>query len=255
MSVRVRGSRLRPDLRWLLVVAGITGFQAGLVWWLSDRAPAEAIHAPPVLRVRAVSWDLTHALSDPLLLALPTANGFAGIGWRGASDPQYLAEDWKEPVPWLGHSETNLARGFLAASAVGIGRGMTADKPEPEWAAHQLAALPLPAGTEVRLEGDGLDWGWEVPLRAPSIAHSNVLSGTVVQVTTDSAGRIFSAVVLKSSGSKTADQQALALARSARLRVPEAVEMDGNWVWPRLVFEWRTVAPEPSAGESPGRST
>ncbi len=255
MSARFQGHRVRADLRWLLVVAGITALQAGLIWWLSDRSSAVAIPPAPGPRVQVVAWDLTHALSDPLLLALPTARGFAGIGWRMASDPQYLAQDWTEPVPWLGHSETNLARVLLAAPAVGIGRGVTADKPSPQLAQNRLPAVPLPAQTEVRLEGNGGDWEWEVPLTAPSITHSNVLGGTVVRITTDPSGQVFSAVVWKSSGSKSADQQAQALARSARLRVPRAAVEGGNWGWARLTFEWQTLAPGQPAGEGPARGT
>jgi TonB family protein len=242
-------------LRWILVVVGITFLQAAVIFGLSDRSPPMAVNPVSVPRVQLAAWGLTRGLPDPLLLALPTAHGFAGVGWRVASDPRYVAEDWTEPVRWLGHSETNLARVLLAASAVGIGRGVSADKPAPQLARRQIPPLPLAAWTEIRLEGEGGDWEWEVPLTGPSITHSNVLSETLVQVTTDPSGQVFSAVVLRSSGSRTADQQALVLARTARFRVSRDAGGNEKWNWARLVFEWRTVAPGQSAEGGPARGT
>jgi TonB family protein len=247
--------RRRADIRWILVATGITALQAAAIFWMADRSPVEAVHPASVRHVRLAGWDLTSALSDPLLLALPTANGFAGIGWRVASDPGYSAEDWTEPVRWLGHSETNLVRVFLAAPAAGIGRGVSADKPAPQLVQRSVPRLPLAGETRVRLEGGEGDWEWEVPLAVSSITHSNVLSETVLQIATDPSGLVFSAVVLKSSGSKSADQQALALVRTARFRVTREGLPDRRWNWARLVFDWRTLAPGGPSGEASGRGT
>jgi TonB family protein len=245
----------RTDLRWILIAAGIAALQAGVVLLLSDRSPAAAIPGKPVPRMQVVSWDLGRAWSDPLLLAFPTANGFAGIGWRAASDPQYVARDWTEPMPWLGQSETGLARVFLAAAAVGIGRGVTADKPAPELIPNQVPAVPLAGQTEVRLDGHESDWELAAPLLAPSITHSNVLGETVVQAAVDRSGQVFSAVVLKSSGLKAADQQALELARTARFRRMRIDTVGGReWAWARLIFEWRTLAPGQPAEEGAASS-
>jgi TonB family protein len=249
MNAPVFRRRQRADLRWLLIAAGLTLLQAAAIFWMGDRSPAEAVQSGAVPPVRLVDWDLASALSDPVLLALPTANGFAGVGWRVAVDPGYVAEDWTEPLRWLGHSETNLARVLLSAASVGIGRGVSADKPAPQLAQRSVPRLPLAGETRVRLEGGEGDWEWAVPFAVPSVAHSNVLSETVVQVTTDPSGQVFSAVVLRSSGSKSADQRALALVKAARFRVSRGGRMDRSWNWARVIFEWQTLAPGQSSGE------
>jgi TonB family protein len=186
---------------------------------------------------------------------LPTAQGFAGVGWRIAGDPQYISQDWTEPMPWLGQSETGLARTLLAAPTVGFGRGVTADKPSPRFATNALPAPPLAGGTVVRLAASNAIWEWVEPLIAPAIVHSNILSATVVQVTLDRSGQVFSSVVLESSGLRSADQQALALSRSARFRITPPTGKPEDWVWGRLVFEWRTLAPGSTADEATARGS
>jgi TonB family protein len=158
-------------------------------------------------------------------------------------------------MPWLNQSETGLARVLLSTSAVGIGRGVTADKPAPQFPVNSLPLLSLAEKTVVRLEGVGAQWEWAEPLDAPSITHTNVLGQTIVRVTVDRSGQVFSAVVLRSSGLKTADQQALALSRAARFRITRSPADSEDWAWARLIFEWRTEAPEagvPGAGSGDG---
>jgi TonB family protein len=233
----------RKDWRWLLIVLGLTALQAGVVWGLSLRPPASGVTHPLVPEVRVVPGDLTKRLADPLMLALPTSRGFAGLGWRRAKDPEYVAQDWTEPMPWRGQSETDLAQTMLAAPNVGVGRGMTVDKPLPQLARMALPEVRLAGETVVRLAGASPGWDWVEPLTAPAVTHSNVLNETVVQVTLDRWGQVFSQVVLRSSGHKPADQQALALAGSARFRRTVEPADDEEWGWARLVFEWRTIAP------------
>jgi len=251
VSTKVTRQHARADLRWVLIAVGITAFQAGVLLLLSDRSPASAVHHEPVPRVKVAAWDLTRALPDPLLLALPTAQGFAGIGWRAASDPKYVAQEWTEPMAWLGQYETGLAQVFLTAPAVGIGRGVTTDKPQPQLAQNRVPVVLLAEQTVVRVEPEESDLELVSPLAAPSVTHSNVLGSTVIRVTVDRSGQVFSAVVLKSSGLKAPDQQALALARTARFRNARPGADRGEWAWARLVFEWRTLAPGQPAGKGP----
>jgi TonB family protein len=245
----------RANLHWVLMALGLTALQAAAIFALSDRSTLQELARKPVPRVRVATWDIGTLLADPRLLALPTEHGFAGIGWRKASDPQYVAQDWTEPMPWLGQSETGLVRTLFAAEAAGIGRGVTADKPSPQFAANALPALPLAEQTVVRLDATGAHWEWAEPLVAPAISHSNILSETVVQVTADRSGQVFSAVVLKSSGLKAADQQAIELARTARFRITPGAADPEDWAWARLVFQWRTLAPGATGGETPARGS
>jgi TonB family protein len=222
---------------------GLTALQAAIIFSLSDRSPPEAFRHEPVPSVRVAAWDLTTLLSDPRFLALPTEQGFAGIGWRAAADPQYVSQDWTEPMPWLNQSETGLARALFTTPAVGIGRGVTADKPAPQFPVNHLPMLALAEKTVVRLEGAGAQWEWVEPLDAPSITHSNVLGQTIVRVTVDRSGQVFSPVVLRSSGLKAVDQLALDLSLSARFRITRSAAGPEEWAFARLIFEWRTEPP------------
>jgi TonB family protein len=107
----------------------------------------------------------------------------------------------------------------------------------------------------VRIEPEESDLELVSPLTVPSVTHSNVLGATVVRVTVDRSGQVFSAVVLKSSGLKTADQLALGLARTARFRSARPGADRGEWAWARLVFEWRTLAPGQPAGQGPAQGS
>jgi outer membrane biosynthesis protein TonB len=72
-----------------------------------------------------------------------------------------------------------------------------------------------------------------------------------------STGQPASATLLSSSGSREADQYALAQAKAARFDpLPGEAQASTNPVtslnWARLVFEWQTVPPlpaSPSAGQ------
>jgi TonB family protein len=237
------------------MAVGLTALQAAVIFTLSDRSPAQAVPHRTVPKLRVATGDLSGLFADPRLLALPTAQGFAGIGWRIASDPQPVVQDWTEPMPWLGQSETGLARTLLAAPAVGIGRGVTADKPSPQLATNALPALPLAQATIVRLAASNAPWEWIEPLVAPAITHSNILSETVVEVTVHRSGQVFSAVVLEGSGLRSADDLALALARSARFQIPRSSGEPEEWGRVRLVFEWHTVAPGSTAEETATRGS
>jgi TonB family protein len=245
----------RANLRWILMALGLTALQAAVIFTLSDRSPAQAVPHRTVPKVRVVTGDLSGMVADPRLLALPTAQGFAGIGWRIAVNPQYIAQDWTEPIPWLSQSETGLARTLLAAPAVGIGRGVTADKPSPQFATNALPALPLAQATIVRLASSNATWEWVEPLVAPAITHSNVLSETEVEVTVDRSGQVFSVFVLRSSGLRSADQLAQTLARSARFRITRSNGEPEEWCRGRLIFEWHTLAPGSTAEEAATRGS
>jgi TonB family protein len=244
-------------LRSVAILAGLLGIQAGGILWLSDRSEwveRERLQTP-VLRL----GEVTHhtLVPDPTFLALPSGAGFAGVAWRQAHVPQYTSRPWTEPPRWLTAREAPLGRSFLEASRPEIGRGLTAEKPVPELVRRTVTPVRLPERSLIRVEGDLARLEWLTPLSAPSITHSNILSETVVRMTVHPAGQVLSAIVLKSSGLRSADQQALALARDARFApVPDMDASAGeeSWTWGRLIIHWRTVAPtvkEPAAPRAP----
>lgn len=248
-----------PRVRSLALILGVLGAQAGVILWLSDRAEWGVQEPAPTSVLRL--GEVTHRtlIPDPTLLALPSAAGFAGVAWRQAHEPQYLSRPWDERPRWLTAREAPLGRSFLEAHRPEIGRGLTAEKPVPELVRRSVRPVRLPERSLVKVEGDLARLEWITPLSAPSIAHSNILTETVVQLTVHPAGQVLSAIVLKSSGLRTADQQALALARDARFAPARKTGRTGNgeggdWIWGRLTIHWRTVNP-PEKEVAPPRAS
>ncbi len=73
---------------------------------------------------------------------------------------------------------------------------------------------------------------------------AEILSNSVVQIAVDAEGRVFSPALVQGSGSKAADTDALALAKSARFQplmrsVPNISAP--SLTWGRVVFHWHTV--------------
>lgn len=248
----MRRTPLRPTTRRHLARAslllGIVAVQVLLILWLSEREDPLPAPASPQLTVVLSPSGFNWAADDPTLLALPSAAGFAGAGWRRATDPRYEPQDWDEPVQWLAADGQSLGRLLVEARPPGRARSSIAEKPTPALARMVLSAIPLPGGSTVRVEGELGRYPWLRAPAVPLITHSNVVGNTVIQVTVHPEGFVYSAIVLESCGLKTADHQALEVARAARFQLPTASQAETpaatGWRWGRLVFEWRTEAPE-----------
>jgi TonB family protein len=250
---------LGPRVRSLALILGVLGAQAGVILFLSDRSAWVAPEPAPTSVLRLAEVTHRTLIPDPTLLALPSAAGFAGVAWRQAHEPKYVSQPWDERPRWLTAREAPLGRSFLEAHRPEIGRGLTAEKPVPELAHRAVSPVRLPERSLVRVEGDLARLEWLTPLSVPSIAHSNILTETVVQLTVHPAGQVLSAIVLKSSGLRSADQQALALARDARFAPRREPAGTGNgeggeWTWGRLIIHWRTVVP-PEKEAAPPRAS
>jgi TonB family protein len=243
---------LGPRIRSLALLAIIVGAQASMILWLSDRSQLHKAEPAPTTLLRLAEVTPQTLVPDPTLLALPSAAGFAGAAWQQAHHPRYSPQPWNDPPSWLAARQAPLGRSLLEARRPEIGRGLTAAKPVPEMVRRQVSPVRLPERSLVRIEGDLARRESLTPLSAPAITHSNILTDTVVQLTVQPAGQVHSAIVLKSSGLRSADQQALDLARGARFApVPElpTLEAASDWTWGRLIIHWRTVAPQ--AGVTP----
>jgi TonB family protein len=238
---------LGPRLRSLAVLAIIVGAQAGAILWLSDRSQLPTVEPAPTTLLRLANETPPTLVPDPTLLALPSGAGFAGAAWQQAYHPRYTAQPWDDPPRWLAARQAPLGRSLLETRRPEIGRGLTAEKPVPELVRRQVSPVRLPERSLVRVEGDLARREWLTALSAPAVTHSNILTETVVHLTVHPAGQVHSAIVLKSSGLRSADQQALDLARAARFApMPESSDPEtaSAWTWGRLIIHWRTVAPQ-----------
>jgi TonB family protein len=244
------GAGMGPGVRQLGVVVAIVAVQAGFILWVSEREVVARRDSVPVSGMRLGERRDQVTIADPALLALPSGNSFAGEGWRQASDPRYESQPWDEPQRWLAAREAPLGRLFLEARRPEIGRGLTAEKPVPELARREVGTVRLAGGTTVELEGGFGGMELMEPVKAPSVTHSNILGETVVQVVVHPEGQVLSAIVLKSSGLRSVDGEALGLARRARFRPKRVGDMEGggvevelerSLVVGRMIFRWWTA--------------
>ena len=127
-----------------------------------------------------------------------------------------------------------------------VGPGLLADKPAPRLSEVGFSPVPMPATSTFRIEGDLAKRELLTPLEVLSIPHTNILTNTVVQVCFDRLGFVFSPVQLSGSGSETADERALDLAKSMRFKpvagTDRALPRNAlELTWGTIIFRWTTL--------------
>src|SRR5205814_1308130 len=195
-------------------------------------------------------------IEDPTLFALPDPRGFSGPAWMSAPALRHQSRDWTEPRRWLSLPMAGMGAAFSEFVRTNVvSPRLLADKPAPRLGQVTAAPVPLREKSTFRIEGDLAGRELVAPLEVPSIPHTDILKNTVVQLGVSPLGFTFSPpVVLSSSGSKTADQRALDLAKAARFKPvaragPATPGSPSALTWGKLIFQWHTV--ELSATNSP----
>lgn len=241
---------------WTVAVIA-AGVQAGLIYWASDQEPfhARTANARPAVQLAALSRSELLALADPTIFSRAHPNGFSGPAW--------LTIPEREPPP-----ETNAPQWLaLAPARLGGDHGHHGLTNQP--AAFAIALRPLPAPTRPSatlgstvatvsvVDTEGALAARELINFPPLPAQTNVdiLLPSEVQLLVDARGNPISAVLLKSSGSKPADQHAVTLARAAQFSPDRAAlarsanDPDAGVVSGRMIFRWHTLpAPAPVGG-------
>jgi TonB family protein len=185
---------------------------------------------------------------DPTRFALPNPHGFSGGAWLRFRPETPTLTNSSAPPEWLTLSAKELGRT--------IDEYLATNRPSEEQLLASLRATksiefrtpdePVLTRTTVKIDG---------PLAArklvnapplPSAVHSDVLR-TVVSVAVNGDGLVESASLLRESGSKKADQEALELAlafefepapiRNVAERAAAAPTVG------RIVFTWHVAAP------------
>lgn len=230
------------------------------VFWLADRRNISPLWPQP----RAFLYlggdaaqdqrmaELTSG-RDPTLFALPHPESFSGGAWlkfqperpkltNGAAPPEWLPL----PVAQLGTALDE----YVATNRPSTGPLLASlrRRVNPE---VRLPDEPVVARSTVQVEGRLQQRGLVFVPPLPDVPHPDVLANTVVTVSVNGDGRVESAALVREAGSKPAESNALALARSfefsplpirdARVRAaaPPAIG--------RLVFTWRLVPPTHAA--------
>lgn len=235
--------------RWWTAVAIAFLVQVLLAATLSDSRPIvprlpetqTSLHliadAPPDSAIGALL-----SLEDPTLFALPSVRGFSGDAWLKAQPLAYQPTNWTEPQRWLTQNLEQLGAAFaeLIRTNAAPHRAF-AGKPPPRRNDIAVPAVPLPAKSSFRFEGQLAGRGLIAPLELPSFPHTDILANTSVQLVVNRSGFVFSPpIVLNSSGSKAADSRAVELARSLRFK-PVAAGDATTLTWGTLIVQWHTL--------------
>ena len=100
---------------------------------------------------------------------------------------------------------------------------------------------------EAGVEGELAERPLITPLALPGCTNTEILSPTVVQVAVDRDGNTVLANLLSTSGLKSADRQALELARAARYQSIRGTGTEqlpvASLSWGKLTFSWHTMPP------------
>jgi TonB family protein len=224
--------------RWIAVIALIFATHAALIFLFGEKKPpvTRPVKTVPTLALADDSNDLL-ALNDPTLFALPNQRDFASVVWLKipvVKQPSFRWTEAPQPLP-------------LSTAGLGtaLGRFMQtnfmASHPLDFRPARELStpARPIESVTAqnstMQIEGELAQRQLPSDIRLTNWPYADVLAPSEVQVLVDAAGKLVSAVLLKSSDYKDADEQALALARNLRFMPSSSLTFG------KIIFNWHTV--------------
>ena len=237
----------------------IFGVQLVLIFWLGETSPIRQRPAAAALTLKLAGSAAAEllALHDPTLFALPHQQGVPAPPWLRTPQPELHAFAWPEPTnpPLLAMDQLGAAfNRFVETNA--FNPLPLPGKPLPELTLPELPPLAISAArSTLRLEWDQAPRQLLTPPELRSQSHPELLANSIVQVVVDAEGRPASVMLLSSSGSAGADQQALTQANSARFE-PLSRNLAGTvpnpsaqLTWGRMIFQWHTIPTNaPAAG-------
>jgi hypothetical protein len=181
------------------------------------------------------------ALGDPTLFARPNAHDVVTHFWRRAPVVAQPNFNWTENPRYLPPAPED----FGAAFREFVQKSQSAEfplnfKPRPNL---MIPAVPfgnaMPQATTMRISGELADRRLLSAVELPSLPRNDVVAPSTVQALVDTAGNVFSPVVLKPDTDNTADndadQHALQLARNLRFAPAPRVTFG------EITFIWHTV--------------
>lgn len=236
-------------LRWFVCIGIAFAAHIGLIFTLGNRRPVipRAVVNAPAIQFPSGRNHLP-LLDNPTLFALPHPHGFAASSWLNLPPVEFAPFRWSEPpqlLPLLSLPLTQLGNAFLHyAQSNAVPRVELGILPPPELTRLTSVepATSLQERSMARVSRELATRNW---LNPPSALRSwpatELLTNSVIRVTVDPDGRVFSTTLMPpGSGVKAADQMALDLARSARFT---PVSRDKKPVFGWLIFEWHTIPP------------
>jgi hypothetical protein len=239
--------------RWLTLIALVFAAHVGLIFIFGTKKEIvpRAVKNVPQLQLADNDNELI-ALDDPALFALPNAKDFVSAVWLkmpAIAPPDFR---WTESPRWLALADGKLGATFTQFMQTNRFAAFQLDfKPPPKLSEPVSPVEPALAQTStLQITGDLAQRRLLNHLDLPSWPYANVIAPSKVQVLVDSAGNVFSPVLLPPDNGFTAadyyavaDQRALELARTARFApAPHAT-------FGQLIFNWHTVPPNTNTNE------
>lgn len=183
----------------------------------------------------------TVALQNPALFALPNARDFAFAVRQKI--PALPANNfrWTEPPRWLAAPE-NLGATFnrlmetnhFTALEINLRPASTPSAPSA------VTDFSLPKNSTLKISGALAQRKLLHQPALPSLPLNDILPPVRVQALVDVAGNVVSVVLLEPAGNVSADETALALARTVRFARAKSLTLG------EMIFYWHTV-PIPAA--------
>jgi TonB family protein len=243
------GSIINQDLarwsraQWFWVVLAIFGAQMWMFWSARPVHLREVYPAEPKLSLPGdgASPDSSEwlKLEDPMLLAAPGWHGVSALAWMRKPETRLEVSREFPPLRFLSYAD---AQSAVDRRAVPMPARLAAHaRPQPQ---PTLPVAPPPApepSSRLAAEGFGERALLGVP-ELPPQRHNDVVGRTVVQAAIDADGQVVSSRVVAPSGSRKADNDALALARGMRFEpLPGLAERTGEVTWGKLIFHWHAL--------------
>jgi TonB family protein len=236
-----------PRHRWFLVLLIAFASHLWLIFYFSEdeaQPPSREVDTRIAFSggfQQEMESEAFFALSDPALFALANPFGFSGAAWLRLREIPYPVTNWNEAPRWLQTGGASLAADFLdMVSASGAPMLAALEKPPPTVARMETPIAAWTPRTGIRLL-DGLA-GWRLASPGPLPVHEEIslVKSTVLRLLVRSSGEVHSAVLEQSSGSKTADLNALEFVRGARFHPPEdMVPPREDYIhFGRVVIDW-----------------
>ena len=241
--------------RWLLAAAIIFALQIGIIFLLAEHPRETARNVKMETKFHLLAQPLSEDqisksffANDPMLFVSASLHGFSGPAWLRRPAPNYDLSETNESAHWLTLNPEQLGKTMLAAHENATQLPLQiSDEP-----ISQIDSLPIFLSPEtmrgqsaLRMEGPLAARRLELRALLPSWARSELVTNSIVQVAANAAGEVISARLLARSGFADADQEALKISRTVRFH-PEATAQKISWG--KMIFEWNTVAPEPTNG-------
>ncbi|MGN6384839.1 MAG: energy transducer TonB [Verrucomicrobiota bacterium] len=224
--------------KWFLIIGMVTGLQLGGLFLASNVVKARTVYPdlPTFAATQPNRSESVDAFEDPLLFATASWNGFSGAAWMR-----------KNPNPDLFEETLPAARFWSYTDALHAFPPRLPERSHPVALDYHVTPRPLevtfpekPLVSTVAIEGDAATRGLLQKIDLPAQYHSDILESSVVQVLIDRDGMVVSARLLESSGSRKADQDAVALASKARF-APSTTDFDTASApisFGKLIFNW-----------------